>query len=178
MAHCISSKLSLLDLSQCCYFYGSAPHNDSYCIQEGDQLPLNCIIYNPRDSSTNLSVQWYRSSDMSAVTEDNIIVDIQSTEFSPKMTSLQRNCTQGRLYADTFTLRIDNFTSDKSGYYWCQIVINDSFTQPSQRAWFYAADNNSCIRQDQIPYFRAVPHHAQCASVIAGISYILLRGYY
>ena len=104
---------------------------------------------------------------MSAPAED--IAGIQSTEYIlinhiQRITSLQRNCTRGILYADTFSLYIlSNFTADKNGYYWCQILINGSFTQPSQQAWFYAEENaSSCTRQD--PYFRAVPNSAQCAS--------------
>lgn len=66
---------SSLILDQCCYFYASTPRNDSNCIPEGDQLPLNCIIHNPRKAFTNLSVRWFRSRDMSADAED--IADIQ-----------------------------------------------------------------------------------------------------
>ncbi len=106
---------------------------------------------------------------MSAVAED--IADINSTDYifysySPRMISLQRNCTQGTLYADTFSLIIDNFTSDKNGYHWCQILINNSFTQPSQSALFYASGNDSCAQQ--YPYFRSVPDQAQCALVSTG----------
>ena len=164
---CWISCLNLLSiiLDQCCYFYGSAPRNDSNCVPEGDQLPLNCIIYNPRDIFSNLSVQWFRSRNMSALAEG--IAPIPSTEYTflrqnQRNTSLQRNCTQGTLYADTFALIINNFTTDKNGYYWCQILINDSFTLPSQSAWFYANESTSCIRED--PYFMSVPDRAYCAS--------------
>ena len=111
-------------------------------------------------------MRWFRSSDtLSTPPED--IADIQSTEYifynhAPRITTQQRNCTQGRLYVETFILIINHFTTDKNGYYWCQILINDSFTQPSQYAWFYAADSNLCLRED--PYFRYVPDQAQCAS--------------
>ena len=165
----IISFLSII-LDQCCYFYASAPHNESNCIPQGQELSLECIIHNPRDSFTNFSVRWFRSSDtLSALAED--IADIQSTEYvlynlTPKMTILQRSCTQGRLYADTFVLIINHFTTDKNGYYWCQILINDSFTQPSQYAWFYA-DNNACLRED--PYFTYVPDQAQCALIVTGM---------
>ena len=150
-------------IGQCCYLYGSVSRNVSNCVPEGDQLPLTCIVHNPRDSYTTLSVRWFRSSGMSAPAED--ITDIQSTlsNHTQTLTSLQRNCTQGALYADTFPLIIHNFTADKDGYYWCQILINDSFTQPSQRAWFYTEESySSCTRR--VPYFRAVPNSAQCAS--------------
>ena len=84
---------------------------------------------------------------MNALAED--IADIQSTEYifdnhTTRMTSLRRNCTQGKLYSDTFSLIIKNFTTDKNGYYWCQIYINDSLAKPLQSAWFYAEDSNSC----------------------------------
>ena len=65
------------------------------------------------------------------------------------------------LYADTFGLVIDNFTMDKNGYYWCQILINDSFLNinPSQRAWFYAEESNSCVQG--VLYYNT--SGAQCA---------------
>jgi hypothetical protein len=96
------------------------------------------------------------------------ITDIQNhtnsgytlVRYNQTMTSLRRNCTQGVLYADTFGLIIHNFTIDKNGYYWCQIVINDSlkFLNPSQHAWFYAEESNSCVQGDL--YNRS---GAQCA---------------
>ena len=69
-------------------------------------------------------------------------------QHNQTMSSLRRNCTQGILYADTFGLIIDNFTTDKNGYYWCQILINDSFLNPSQHAGFYAEESNSCVQGD------------------------------
>ena len=42
---------------------------------------------------------------------------------------------------------INNFSSDKNGSYWCQIYVNNSISQPSQYAWFYAADSSSCTQQ-------------------------------
>ena len=45
-----------------------------------------------------------------------------------------------------------------------KFLFNDSFTQLSQHAWFYAADSNSCVQQDL--YFRYV---AQCALISTGI---------
>ena len=73
------------------------------------------------------------------------------------------NCTKsnGHLYRDTFSLIINNFTSDKNGYYWCQIFVNNSISQPSQYAWFYAADSSSCTQQS---YFEiASKSEIECA---------------
>ena len=155
-------------LDQCCYFYGSAPHNESNCIPDGQQVQFHCVIHNPRDTFTNLSVRWFRRSNISTPAED--IADIQSAEseyiflrYNQRISSLRRNCTQGRLYADIFALIINNFNTSKDGYYWCNILVNNSFLEPSQRVRFYAVEGTSCIRQDS--YFRSnAPDRAQCAS--------------
>ena len=61
-----------------------------------------------------------------------------------------------------FSLYINNFTSDKNGYYWCQIVVNGSSLEPSQHyAWLYADDSSSCMQQF---YFRKADE-AQCANM-------------
>ena len=65
----------------------------------------------------------------------------------PSLFSIQ-NCSTGPLYRDVFILVIFNFTSEKNGYYWCQINVNNSISQPSQFAWFYAADSSSCTHQN------------------------------
>ena len=77
------------------------------------------------------------------------------------MTNSSRTCIHGTLYRDTFTLTIENFTTDNDGFYQCQIIANDSFLQPSQYAWFYADDKYSCRPQY---YFRIVNSEAQCAN--------------
>ena len=50
------------------------------------------------------------------------------------------------LYRDMFILIISNFTSDKDGYYLCQIFVNNSVSQRSPYIWLYTADN-SCVQQ-------------------------------
>ena len=73
-----------------------------------------------------------------------------------------RNCTHGALYEDTFTLYINNFTSDKNGYYWCQIFVNGSSLEPSQHyTWFYADDSSSCTQQ----FYFCEADEAQCANM-------------
>ena len=112
-----------------------------------------------------MSVQWYRGDDDAQEEIANIqnYTDSGYTfiQYNQTVSSLRRNCTQGILYADTFGLVIDNFTMDKNGYYWCQILINDSFLNinPSQRAWFYAEESNSCVQG--ILYYNT--SRAQCA---------------
>ena len=80
-------------------------------------------------------------------------------EYNPNISV--RTCIHGALYGDAFSLIINNFTTDNDSYYLCQIMVNGSFLQPSQYAWFYADDNYLC-RQQQ--YFQMVKSEAQCAN--------------
>ena len=76
-----------------------------------------------------------------------------------------KNCSHGTLHEDTFILHTNNFTTTKNGYYWCQIVVNGSFRQPSQYARFYADDSNSCIEHH---HFKRV-NEGQCANATYSI---------
>ena len=58
-------------------------------------------------------------------------------------------------------MTIQNFTTVKDGYYWCQIVANDSYLKPSQYAWFYAADRSSCTQE--LYFVTASESEIQCA---------------
>ena len=154
----------LSDCTDCqsCYLYGSVPRNDTNCVPEGSQVSLLYIVYNPRDPFTNLMVKWFRSS--SDVTSAMEVSPSESDEYfflRHNSSTSTRNSPCGPLYSDRFSLYISNFTTDKNGYYWCQILINGSFLQPSQHAWFYADDSNLCVRQF---YFRTA-EKAQCARV-------------
>ena len=60
------------------------------------------------------------------------------------------------------SLHIKNFTTDNNGYYWCQIVVNGSFLQPSQHAWLYADHSDSCERQ----HLFGLAEKAQCANIL------------
>ena len=150
---------------QCCYLYGSVPRNDSNCVPENGQFTLQYIIYNPHDPFTNLTVRWFRSMDMTrAISLTEVITTSISGEYDLTIfqsSPVDRNCSHGSLYRNTFVLIIHNFTTDKDGYYWCQIVVNDSYLQPSQYAWFYAADRSSCTLEF---HFRtASENEIQCA---------------
>ena len=157
---------NLIGGDDCCYLYGSVPHNDSNCVPQGGQLTHRCTVYNPRDEFTNLSVRWLRVRTeviRGAVPwPTEMVTYIQGAyelyEYRPP-TNLSRTCTHGVLYGDTFALNIYNFTTHDNGYYWCQIVVNDSYLQPSQYAWFYA---DSCKNHTGI-YFQNT-NEAQCAN--------------
>ena len=150
---------------QCCYLYGSVPRNDSNCVPENGQFTLQYIIYNPHDPFTNLTVRWFRSMDMTrAISLTEVITTSISGEYDLTIfqsSPVDRNCSHGSLYRNTFVLIIHNFTTDKDGYYWCQIVVNDSYLQPSQYAWFYAADRSSCTQE--LHFITASENEIQCA---------------
>ena len=151
----------------CCYVYGSVPRNETNCVHKGRQLTHSCTIYNPRDEFTNLTVRWLRNADMTSMTPEPIeaVPFIQNVyEFRRYNITINqnRNCTHGALYEDKFLLYIYNFTSDENGYYWCQIVVNGSFLEPSQDyAWFYADNSSSCEQQ----YYYQMADEAQCANI-------------
>ena len=151
---------------QCCYLYGSVPRNDSNCVPENGQFTLQYIVYNPHDPFTDLTVRWFRSMDVTRATlsmeviATNIPGEYDLARFYSSL-AVNTNCTHGSLYKDFFALIIHNFTTDSDGYYWCQIVINDSYLQPSQYAWFYAADRSSCTQE--LHLITASGSEIQCA---------------
>ena len=133
----------IVHVEQCCYSYGSVPHNENNSVPGGMEFSLNGIIYHPRDVYTNLTVKWFKSNApptlIGVSARPEMISDNHSDyNFSRHELNSTRNCIEGPLYRDTFSLRILNFTMDKNGYYWYQLFINGSSYQPSQYAWFYA----------------------------------------
>ena len=141
------------DTQQCCYLYGSTPRNGSNCVREGTQFSLIYFILNPHDNFTNLTVKWFKADNVSryeSTPDSEAIPDSQGdyqfyASVSTQNTSF--SCNIGPLYRDRFILIINNFKSDNNGYYWCQIFVNNSVSQPSQHAWFYATDNSSCMQR-------------------------------
>ena len=150
--------------------YGSVRRNARNCVIERRPIALNFIIYNPHDNLTNLTVRWFRNDNMARAASSNEEIKHIQREYmlsqdnasNPSLTIGNNiNCFAGPLYRDTYILVIHNFTSDKNGYYWCQIYVNNSISQPSQYAWFYAADSSSCTQQS---HFK-VTNEPQCAYV-------------
>jgi hypothetical protein len=115
---------------------------------------------------TNLTVRWFKAYNPPALTGTSATTEIISDNhidysFSRyNVTDSTKNCTDGPLYHDTFSLNILNFTMDKNGYYWYQIFINGSSYQPSQYAQFNA-DYELCILN--LSYFKRADE-IQCAN--------------
>ena len=170
------AKLNIYTITdECCYIYGSVPYNDTNRIPEGGQLVLNYIIYNPHDNFTNVSVIWFRSSTKDRSTYEVLSTFSEEYQYATFHTSLASSSVDGlgtncslSLYRDTYSILIYNFTKGKNGYYWCQLAINNTYTQPSHYAWFYAGHSNStACSPPNYPYFRtALSNEIQCAQYV------------
>ena len=134
-----------LELDECCYSYASVPRNETFCVPNGEQVQLNCIIVNPRDNFTNVTVTWFRSTTEDMSEFDEISSTSEEYRFSNFVSGSVANllslinCSH-ELYRDTFLLAILHFTPHKNGYYWCQLSINNTLVQPSYRVQFSAGN--------------------------------------
>lgn len=94
-----------------------------------------------------------------------MISDVQTfTTLSNSMTDLPvENCSRD-LYRDNFDIRINHFNTSDSGYYWCQMSINNTYVQPSDHAFFCASTNCHDSDFQRLPYFRlAIQGEHTCA---------------
>ena len=159
----------IIILDECCYIYGSIPKNEVNCVPEGESLTLTYIIFNPHDNFTNLTVTWFRSIEDDITSTFEILstdyYDHHSSSTVPVEQNLVppvTNCSLD-IYRDTFSITLNSFTGNESGYYWCQMSINNSYVQPSHRAFFYINATN--CSDTCYPYFRpAVSNEPKCAN--------------
>lgn len=141
----------------CCYKYQAliVSVNVTKCNPDGFNLELLCAVYWPKaiEPFTELTVNWYKSKeqpDLLAGLEGEMI---ENTTHKYVLTVTQPTVedyeTQSTIGSDTvnsqyFSLGIINFTTDDSGYYWCQMIVNSSCLKPS--AYRHIATNTSISR--------------------------------
>ena len=119
-------------------------------------LSLTFAVFNPHDPFTNLTVKWFRSDDVTTHTSTRKELINSSDQYQhirrnvTEAEDMDNNCCNSSIYGDDFTLAVLNFTSDMNGYYWCQIVVNNTVAQPSQYVRIYAADDSSCTQPVRI----------------------------
>ena len=97
-------------------------------------MPLTCGVYVPRINPTTVRWYWTGSKELAGVSGTWI------TDGSPgySLTAAQSsdpivNGVYIGLFYDQYSLIILSFNSSNLGYYWCQILINDTvMLQPSQ----------------------------------------------
>ena len=108
-------------LEQCCYWHDVVPGNNSECMVTLDQTAyLKCVVFVPHEELGR--VRWHRSLDLvtSEDITDEYVVQIQSASL-PVMSG---NMTG--LFKDSYSLIIHNISSSDSGYFWCQIITNET----------------------------------------------------
>ena len=133
---------------RCCFLYRVVPGNNSECVvTQGQTMALRCEVVVPRDGNNNPveTVRWYRSIDL--VTS----VDITNEYTIQKGLTSSEPFSSGRfagLYGDTYILLIRNISSSDSGYYWCQIITNETCSSPSP----YVNISVSTVSTDQCPF--------------------------
>ena len=108
------------------------------CNPQGSTITWECQVYSPHDEYTNLSVMWYKSATgVSTREEGNLIQESKGGRHT--FLALQASSAVNDslsvvhgLFLDVFRLTVNTFdTSIDDGYYWCQIVVNDTCLQPS-----------------------------------------------
>ena len=118
----------------CSHYYYIQPVSAIDCNPLGANLPLTCGVYVPRINPTTVRWYWTGSGELAGVSGTWI------TDGSPgySLTAAQSgdpivNGVYIGLFYDQYSLTILSFNSSDLGYYWCQIVINDTIMlQPSQ----------------------------------------------
>ena len=110
---------------ECCYWYTAVPGECS-CSVDPYPVSVPCGIVNRHDPQTNVSVRWYWSGDQEAAGVRGTLLT-NSSKYSLlinlAVTSLPN---KSALFNDYYTLIIQNFATSDFGYYWCQIVVNDT----------------------------------------------------
>lgn len=110
------------------------------------------------DTYTNVEVKWYRSTnELTAGIEGERLTQHTNHFTLSTGTTSQSNGKNTTVY----NLEIRNFNeSSDTGYYWCQIVVNNTVTSlsPSPYGYIYSSD---CIFQDVTCDMRAQPLCAQ-----------------
>ena len=104
------------------------------CNPLGANLPLTCGVYVPRINPTTVRWYWTGSEELAGVSGTWITNDSPGYSLTAAQSSDPVvNGVYIGLFYDQYSLNILDFNSSDLGYYWCQIVINNTVVlQPSQ----------------------------------------------
>ena len=126
--------VSSLCEGNCSHYYYIQPVSAIDCNPLGANLPLTCGVYVPRINPTTVRWYWTGSEELAGVSGAWITND--SPEYSLTAAQSSDPVVNGvyiGLFYDQYSLTVMNFNSSDLGYYWCQIVINNTVVlQPSQ----------------------------------------------
>ena len=103
-------------------------HNNTCVVAKG--VHLRCEVYVPHDANNDPvgRVRWYRSLDL--VTSEEVTDDLEH-ESRLHSSNLVMTGDLAGLYEDLYVLSIVNVSFSGNGYYWCQIVNNQTCLSPS-----------------------------------------------
>lgn len=126
--------VSSLCEGNCSHYYYIQPVSAIDCNPLGANLPLTCGVYVPRINPTTVRWYWTGSEELAGVsgtwiTDDSSGYSLTAAQSSDPVV----NGVYIGLFYDQYSLTILDFNSSDLGYYWCQIIINNTVVlQPSQ----------------------------------------------
>lgn len=126
--------VSSLCEGNCSHYYYIQPVSAIDCNPLGANLPLTCGVYVPRINPTTVRWYWTGSEELAGVSGTWITNDSPGYSLTAAQSSDPVvNGVYIGLFYDQYSLNILDFNSSDLGYYWCQIVINNTVVlQPSQ----------------------------------------------
>ena len=164
-----------MHVDRCCYYYHGVPKNVT-CNLDGREITWWCQVYTPHEHNSNLSVKWYkRTPDILDCQESELTSAMSDRYTFSKTSSLtafnnSENIING-LFLTVFRITINNFNSSSdNGYYWCQMVVNDSCLEPSRigsinSVAFPAQNCSKSLTQFDFTHYEMPPvcaHKIQC----------------
>ena len=126
---------------------------------------MHCGVYAPSDSVASLRVQWYRSESGQLTGTDAELIDSISAAAAGQV--FDQGPVAGLVRLQSNTIVLYNLTSEDSGYYWCQIVVNDTCLQPSPPGlieFTTTASNNNCNSAPNIRHLLCADITSSCPS--------------
>ena len=128
----------LSTVSGCSFWYDRVPRNPlTHCNPQGVNISLTCNVYVPRQPRT--VIRWYWSNDEAKARKCGLLIDENANFVELTSTraaySISATGNLTGLYFDRYELILHNFSTNHEGYYWCQIVVNDTLLlEPSDSA--------------------------------------------
>ena len=129
-----------------------------WCNPDGVDIPLFCGVYVPQNVPT--TVKWYQSKTEDLAGVSGTLIIEEPLKYSMEVTRSADPIVNGMfmgLFYDQHSLRITNFNQSDSGYYWCQLIVNET-TELNSSPFGYVAVNPvpvSCLTSD-IRYFNII----------------------
>ena len=108
------------------------PGDNSTCvIEQGYIASFGCEVSVPHDVNNNPvgRVRWHRSLDL--VTSEEVTAAADKYVISLHSSELVSTGDFTGLYKDLYVLSIINISSSDNGYYWCQIISDQTCLSPS-----------------------------------------------